>query len=460
LRPTANITNAVSVGTGQILQLNASRNTASTVGNYTGFDVTLNGGALRNRYGVNTFDRSITLTAASSIIARDTGGSLTINSGKLALAGNSLTIDSPNATAFIAINGGVTGTAASSLNMNNAGQLRLSGTNASFLGSLAVTNGEVRLDSATALGSSNAVTFGDNANTKTLTLNGNHQTIGGLSTGATVGTSIIQNANATGATLSVDLASGSNTFGGVLQDGTGGGALGLQKQGSGMLTLSGTNTYTGATTVNEGALSVGGSLATGSAVTVNNGGALKGVGDINGATTIKSGGILAPGNSVGKLEVADVKFESGSIFEWELAATPEDSYEPDGTTLTSPSVRGTSYDSTTVTGTFDTSTTGAKFRIKLDGTQTFADNFWDTNQKWTDIFATSAGVAITDWANVFTGGFEYYNASGTMRAPDASTRGSFTFTGGSTLTWTAVPEPTSALVGLLITAGLLRRRRN
>jgi hypothetical protein len=36
--------------------------------------------------------------------------------------------------------------------------------------------------------------------------------------------------------------------------------------------------------------------------------------------------------------------------------------------------------------------------------------------------------------------------------------GSFSFT-GSTLTWTAVPEPTSALAGLLIAAGLLRRRR-
>ena len=38
--------------------------------------------------------------------------------------------------------------------------------------------------------------------------------------------------------------------------------------------------------------------------------------------------------------------------------------------------------------------------------------------------------------------------------------GHFSFTNsGTTLTWTAVPEPTSALAGLLLGAGLLRRRR-
>jgi MYXO-CTERM domain-containing protein len=30
---------------------------------------------------------------------------------------------------------------------------------------------------------------------------------------------------------------------------------------------------------------------------------------------------------------------------------------------------------------------------------------------------------------------------------------------GTTLTWTAVPEPSSALTGILLGAGLLRRRR-
>ena len=38
-------------------------------------------------------------------------------------------------------------------------------------------------------------------------------------------------------------------------------------------------------------------------------------------------------------------------------------------------------------------------------------------------------------------------------------QGYFSLSGTSSLSWTAVPEPTSALAGLLITAGLLRRRR-
>ena len=42
---------------------------------------------------------------------------------------------------------------------------------------------------------------------------------------------------------------------------------------------------------------------------------------------------------------------------------------------------------------------------------------------------------------------------------NVGTEGYFTFSGTSTLNWTAVPEPTSALAGILITAGLLRRRR-
>ena len=32
-------------------------------------------------------------------------------------------------------------------------------------------------------------------------------------------------------------------------------------------------------------------------------------------------------------------------------------------------------------------------------------------------------------------------------------------TSGNTLTWSAVPEPSSALAGMLLAAGLLRRRR-
>ncbi|MDP2146519.1 MAG: S8 family serine peptidase, partial [Pseudomonas sp.] len=76
---------------------------------------------------------------------------------------------------------------------------------------------------------------------------------------------------------------------------------GLTKQGIGTLVLTGSNTYSGPTLVNQGLLAVNGSLT--SQVTVSNSGVLGGAGSI-GALNAKSGGTVAPGNSIGTLNVA------------------------------------------------------------------------------------------------------------------------------------------------------------
>ena len=96
----------------------------------------------------------------------------------------------------------------------------------------------------------------------------------------------------------------------------------LVKTGSGLLTLSGLNAYTGTTTVNDGSLIVNGSIAASSLTTVNDGATLGGNGVV-GTTLINAGGALAPGpsGSGGTLTVAgNLAFQSGAMYV--VAVTP------------------------------------------------------------------------------------------------------------------------------------------
>ncbi|CRM65941.1 Extracellular serine protease precursor [Pseudomonas sp. 24 E 13] len=96
----------------------------------------------------------------------------------------------------------------------------------------------------------------------------------------------------------------------------------LIKSGAGSLVLSGDSTYRGPTLVNGGLLAVNGALT--SAVTVNDSGTLGGSGRI-GALSVNSGGRVAPGNSVGTLQVAgDVNLGAGSTYAVELTPTRSD----------------------------------------------------------------------------------------------------------------------------------------
>jgi autotransporter-associated beta strand protein len=89
--------------------------------------------------------------------------------------------------------------------------------------------------------------------------------------------------------LSIGSRNSSTDFSGVMQDGGS-----LTKVGTGTLTLSGANTYSGPTTINAGKLNVDGSIM--SPVTVNNNGTLAGSGT-TGSVTVNSGGVVAPSGS-------------------------------------------------------------------------------------------------------------------------------------------------------------------
>ena len=91
---------------------------------------------------------------------------------------------------------------------------------------------------------------------------------------------------------------------------------GLTKEGMGTLVMTGANTYSGPTLVNQGRLAVNGSVT--SAVSVQSGGIVGGSGTV-GSLTARQGGTVAPGNSIGTLNVAgNVSFEPGSRYAVEV----------------------------------------------------------------------------------------------------------------------------------------------
>jgi autotransporter-associated beta strand protein len=246
---------------------------------------------------------------------------------------------------------------------------------------------------------------------------------------------------------------GANTVGGSISNGTA--TLAITKSGTGTWSLNNTNTYTGPTNINGGKLLVNGTTSTTGVVTANNAGTiLGGNGTIGGATTMTLGTIHTAGDAVtlanitgaGTIDQVDfttgITYNQGSIFEWNLT----------GNTETGIGTRGINYDAVN-TASLATTGTGAIFRVVLNAGQDFSEGFWNSDRTWSDIFENAAGTDL-DIASIFGGGVEYYNASGAV----SGVQGSFSFS-GTELRWTAVPEPTSALAGLLLGAGLLRRRR-
>jgi fibronectin-binding autotransporter adhesin len=91
------------------------------------------------------------------------------------------------------------------------------------------------------------------------------------------------------------------------------------KRGAGHLNLTGTSALAGSTTIEAGKLSVNGSLAA-SVLTVLSGGTLGGSGSVGGIVA-NAGATVAPGNSIGTLNVSgNVSFASGSIYQVEVNA--------------------------------------------------------------------------------------------------------------------------------------------
>jgi outer membrane autotransporter protein len=274
--------------------------------------VTKQGSGAQTLAGTNTYGGGTTLNAGTIILgnagalgtgALSVGGASTLdNNTGLTVANNitlnaDLTLGGSNA---LTLNGTVSG--AGGLIKNGIASLTLVGNN-TFAGLLDVQAGNVATTSAGALANASGANVAAGA-LLSLGANTSLRNLTGLGTVNIGG----------GNTLSLGGNNQSSSFAGNL---TGPGAL--TKLGAGNLILANVNTYSGATTVNAGTLSVNGSIAN-SAVTVNSGGILGGNGTL-GNTTIASGGVLAPGNSIGTLTVnGNVTFAAGSTYRVEVDA--------------------------------------------------------------------------------------------------------------------------------------------
>ena len=191
-----------------------------------------------------------------------------------AASGTLLTLGAiTNSTYLVTVQGagnttisGAIGSGSGGLTKAGAGTLTLSGAN-TYGGATTISAGTLKLGAAGVIpdgGSAGNVTMNPSSGTATLDLNGNSETVNGLSSSG-AGSSVVEGTSGT-PTLTVGGNNQSSTFAGLIKNT--GGSLTLAKTGSGTLVLSGANTYSGGTTLGAGQLDInyGGSSAANSAI--------------------------------------------------------------------------------------------------------------------------------------------------------------------------------------------------
>lgn len=376
--------------TGGILQVDGSLAAASVVnvgtagrldgsGNIHG-KVTLTGNGVINLSGGGTIGGTLTITGGNWTGSGTVNGAVTSSSGTFTIGNGAILIGN----AGLNVTGGQlagTGNLAANLNYTSSTSSTFAGVIQNNAGASSVTMNKASA-TLTLTGVSN---YSGSTNISAGTLQIGDGTSGGLT-----GTGPV-NISGTG-TLALDLPGGNTFFQNVflnapgaslksisstLVDVTGdiSGKGSVNQNGTGFTSLQGNNTYTGATNINAGILSIDGSTAAGSTVKVGTAGTLSGIGAIHGNVTLTGNGSIyldtpaviggtltaTGGNWVGGGTVNGKVTSSSGVFNIVNGATLTAN---SGVALTGGSLSGTG----TIAGSLtDTSSTSSTFAGVISG---------------------------------------------------------------------------------------------
>lgn len=247
------VSSNISSGTGSLTKSGSDAVTLSGSNTYSGSTAviagTLKAGSttafsanslynLANTGGVGLDLNGFDVTVGSLTGGGTLGGGIALGANTMTLGGKSTANDY---NGIISGTGGVTKVGTATLQLFGA---------STYTGATTINDGVLRARNANAIGVNSALTLGS---TGTLDIAGNNLSVGSLS-----GSGSVTNTAAGTSTLTAGINNASTTYSGVISNGTTPATMitAFTKVGTGELTFTGINTYTGNTNVNGGILTI------------------------------------------------------------------------------------------------------------------------------------------------------------------------------------------------------------